>query len=382
MKKILIVFGTRPEAIKLAPVIKGLGATSGALEPVVCVTGQHRHMLEQVLKLFAIHVDYDLNIMTHDQTLFDITSRGLSGLEAVIGKVKPGLVLVQGDTTTTLAASIAAFYSKVPVGHVEAGLRTYDKYQPFPEEKNRQLTTVLADYHFAPTEWARENLLRENVHKESVWVTGNTVIDALLAVTKAQQTAERSKALAAYFRDNWNLDLDGRGTKMILVTGHRRENFGEKFESICLALKEIAERREDVKIVYPVHLNPNVQKPVNAILRGAHNVYLTSPLEYEPFIFLMNRCYLILTDSGGIQEEAPSLGKPVLVMRETTERPEGIEAGCVKVVGTDKRRIVRETVELVEKQGMYERMAKAANPYGDGHASERIIDVLLRELHR
>ncbi|MDI6891098.1 MAG: UDP-N-acetylglucosamine 2-epimerase (non-hydrolyzing) [Thermodesulfovibrionales bacterium] len=385
MKKLLIVFGTRPEAIKLAPVIKQLKAKSKELRAIVCVTAQHREMLDQVLKVFDIIPQYDLDIMTNDQDLFDITTDSLIGLEDILKREQPDMLLVQGDTTTAFIASLAAYYLKIPIAHVEAGLRTYNKYSPFPEEKNRHLLSVLADYHFSPTEWAKSNLLREGIPSEKIWVTGNTVIDALLSVSSRQKTVSSKKHWFGYFKEKWNLpvpsntdsNIDINNSKLILVTGHRRENFGQGFKNICMALKEITEKRRDVTIVYPVHLNPNVQQPVKSILNGKPNIYLIEPLEYEPFVFLVSQSYLILTDSGGIQEEAPSLGKPVLVMRNTTERPEGIEAGVVKLVGTDKDTIVNETLELLDDQSLYEKMSKAVNPYGDGRAGERIVNILL-----
>ena len=378
MKKIMLIFGTRPEAIKLAPIIQRLKAEGSKFKPIVCVTAQHREMLDQVLNLFEIEPDYDLNIMIDNQDLFDVTVKALNGLKEILKKEKPDIALVQGDTTTSFVASLAAFYLKIPVGHVEAGLRTYNKYSPFPEEKNRHLTGVLADYHFAPTEWAKNNLLKENVPKDRIWVTGNTVIDALLWVVSRQKSAGGEQYWNRYFKERWGLTLttNTNTCKLILVTGHRRESFGESFRNICLALKEIAKDRHDIKIVYPVHLNPNVQKPVRDILSDIPNIYLIGPLDYEPFVYLMEKACLILTDSGGIQEEAPSLGKPVLVMRNVTERPEGIEAGVVKLVGTDKERIVAETEILLDDKKAYEEMARASNPYGDGKAAERIVNIL------
>jgi len=380
LKKILLVFGTRPEAIKLAPVINRLKKHKSEFAVTVCVTAQHRQMLDQVLSIFRISPDYDLDIMRKNQDLFDITIKSLKGLKEVFETVRPDIVLAQGDTTTAFIAGLAAFYLKIPIGHVEAGLRTYDKYSPFPEEKNRHLLSVLADYHFAPTQLSRSNLLHEGIPGEKIWVTGNTVIDALLEVVRRQEQGSSRKVLEHYFKKQWNLTLGLTHSKLILVTGHRRENFGEGFENICKALRAIAEKKSDAVIVYPVHLNPNVQRPVKRILRGIKNIYLIEPLEYEQFVFLMNNSYLILTDSGGIQEEAPSLGKPVLVMRNTTERPEGIEAGAVKLVGTDQNNIVRGAVDLLEDSALYERMTKSINPYGDGRASERITDVLRAKL--
>ncbi|MCL0082940.1 UDP-N-acetylglucosamine 2-epimerase (non-hydrolyzing) [Thermodesulfovibrionales bacterium] len=393
MKKILIVFGTRPEAIKMAPVIQKLEAESSLLDKkrqtgqttlkaIVCVTAQHREMLDQVLKTFDIFPEYDLDIMRENQDLFDVTTSSLSGLKKILTQEKPDLVMVQGDTTTAFVAGLAAYYLKIPVAHVEAGLRTYNKYSPFPEEKNRHLLSALADYHFTPTRLAKSNLVREGVPEDRIWVTGNTVIDALLTVSSRQKTVRSKKNWVTYFKEKYNLTLSSNADtnhnhlKLILITGHRRENFGEGFKNICMALKEIAEKREDVTIVYPVHLNPNVQQPVKTILNSKHNIHLIEPLQYEQFVFLMNNSYIILTDSGGIQEEAPSLGKPVLVMRDTTERPEGIEAGTVKLVGTDKHAIINNTLELLDNPSLYDKMSKAINPYGDGKAAERIYRVL------
>jgi len=385
MKKIMLIFGTRPEAIKLAPIIQRLKAEGSKFKPIVCVTAQHREMLDQVLNLFEIEPDYDLNLMTDNQDLFDVTVKALNGLKEILKKEKPDIALVQGDTTTSFVASLAAFYLKIPIGHVEAGLRTYNKYSPFPEEKNRHLTGVLADYHFAPTEWAKNNLLKENVPKDRIWVTGNTVIDALMEVVSKQKAVSSQKYWDSYFKEKWNLTLptntDTNNYKLILVTGHRRESFGEGFRNICLALKEIA-KRPDVFIVYPVHLNPNVQKLVYEILGSNQtNIFLIDPLDYEPFIYLISKSYRILTDSGGIQEEALSLGKPVLVMRNVTERPEGIEARVVKLVGTDKERIVAETEILLDNKKAYEKIAQASNPYGDEKAAEKIVNILEEVLY-
>lgn len=383
--KIMLVFGTRPEAIKLAPVIHELKLQPSKFKPVVCVTAQHRQMLDQVLRLFEIVRDYDLDIMSDNQDLFDITKKTLEGLKAILKKEQPDIVLVQGDTTTTFMASLAAFYCKIPIGHVEGGLRTYNKYQPFPEEKNRQMTTVLADYHFAPTEWAKQNLVKEGISSDRIWVTGNTGIDALLTILRGQKSEVRRKFFEEYFKKNWNLTLSSttNNSKLILVTGHRRENFGEGFKNICLALKEIAQRNPDVTIVYPVHLNPNVQKPVfkilsskEKVLGNLRNIYLIEPLDYAPFVYLMDKSYLILTDSGGVQEEAPSLGKPALVMRNTTERPEGVESGNTKLVGTNFNKIVMEVQRLLNDKTAYEEMSSKQNSYGDGKAAERIVDIL------
>ena len=381
MKKILFVFGTRPEAIKLAPLINRLKNLKSKFIVIVCVTAQHRQMLDQVLSIFSIVPDYDLDIMRENQDLFDITIKALKGLKEVFEKAMPDIVLAQGDTTTAFVAGLAAFYLKIPVGHVEAGLRTYNKYSPFPEEKNRQLLSALADYHFAPTQWSKSNLLREGIPPENIWVTGNTVIDAFLQIARSQEPGARRETFREFFKKQYNMESETRNSKLLLVTGHRRESFGEGFEHICIALKAIAQSRKDVVIVYPVHLNPNVQRPVMRILGNLENVYLIKPLEYEKFVYLMNQSYLILTDSGGIQEEAPSLGKPVLVMRNTTERPEGIEAGVVKLVGTDQDNIINGVLDLLDDDMLYERMAKSVNPYGDGKASERIADILFSELH-
>lgn len=389
MKKVLTIFGTRPEAIKMAPVIQKLKAEGSEFEVQVCVTAQHRQMLDQVLDIFEIMPDYDLNIMRNDQSLFDITTKGLTGIGKVLEKEKPDMVLVQGDTTTTFVGGLAAFYLEIPVGHIEAGLRTNDKHQPFPEEINRRLTSQIAELHFPPTEIAKQNLLAEGISKDKIFVTGNTVIDALMAIVSKQKSVSGQKYWTSYFKDRWNLalpsDSSTNNCKLILVTGHRRENFGRGFENICYALKEIAEKDDSVVIVYPVHLNPNVQKPVCKILgsnstglKNSRNIHLIDPLDYEPFVYLMNRSYLILTDSGGVQEEAPSLGIPVLVMRNVTERPEGTEAGMARLVGTDKDRIVRETQRLLNDSEAYAKMANASNPYGDGKAAEKIVNILKR----
>jgi len=379
-KKVLAVLGTRPEAIKLAPVIKRLKAQKSRFTTVVCATAQHRHMLDQVLSIFKISPDYDLNIMKANQDLFDITQKALKGLKHVLETVQPDIILVQGDTTTAFIAGLAAFYLKIPAGHVEAGLRTYNKHSPFPEEINRHLLSVLADYHFAPTEWSRSNLLKEGIPENRIWVTGNTVIDALMEVARGQGAGGRKRFFEESFRKKYNLELSTKNLKLILVTGHRRENFGEGFENICNALRKIAEQRKDVEVVYPVHLNPNVQRPVKRILGKIRNVHLIEPLGYEEFVFLMNSSFLILTDSGGIQEEAPSLGKPVLVMRNTTERPEGIEAGVVKLVGTGEKDIIDGALELLEDKNAYRKMSRSANPYGDGRASKKITDILFSVL--
>ena len=368
--KVLTVFGTRPEAIKMAPLVHAL-TKDPHFEAKVCVTAQHREMLDQVLKLFSIVPEYDLNIMQPGQGLTEITCRILEGLKPVLESFKPDVVLVHGDTTTTMAASLAAFYQRIPVGHVEAGLRTGDLSSPWPEEGNRTLTGHLATYHFAPTETSRQNLLRENIADNRITVTGNTVIDALFWVRDRVLSDE-----ALHNELTQRYPFLANGKKMILVTGHRRESFGRGFEQICHALAEIAANNPDVQIVYPVHLNPNVSEPVKRILGHVENVILIEPQDYLPFVWLMNRAWLILTDSGGIQEEAPSLGKPVLVMREMTERPEAVSAGTVCLVGTDSQRIVNEVTRLLQDESAYQAMSRAHNPYGDGHACHRILSAL------
>nr|WP_293267668.1 UDP-N-acetylglucosamine 2-epimerase (non-hydrolyzing) [Neptunomonas sp.] len=372
MKKILTVFGTRPEAIKMAPLVKALAQESGdQIDSRVCVTAQHREMLDQVLELFEIKPDYDLNIMKPGQDLFDVTTRILLGIREVLREFKPDVVLVHGDTSTTFSTALAAFYEQIPVGHVEAGLRTGNIYSPWPEEANRKLTATLTKWHFAPTQLSYQNLLDEKVPAEYLSITGNTVIDALhWVVDKIATDSSLESTLSSRFPF-----LD-ESKKLILVTGHRRESFGGGFERICEALADIAKRYPESQIVYPVHLNPNVQEPVNRLLKGVDNIYLIDPQDYLPFVYLMNRSYLILTDSGGIQEEAPSLGKPVLVMRDNTERPEAVDAGTVELVGTDYERIVAGVVELMESQEKYDSMARAINPYGDGTACKKIVDAL------
>ncbi|QYJ74038.1 non-hydrolyzing UDP-N-acetylglucosamine 2-epimerase [Shewanella sp. FJAT-52076] len=368
--KVMLVFGTRPEAIKMAPLAKKLEQTEGVIAKV-CVTAQHRQMLDQVLGLFQISPDYDLDIMSPGQGLTEITSRILTGLKPVLEQEKPDMVLVHGDTSTTLAASLAAFYQQIPVGHVEAGLRTGNLYSPWPEEANRKLTGVLAARHFAPTDTSRQNLLAEGVSDNTIVVTGNTVIDALLWVRdKIAGDNELNSTLAAQFP--WR-DIS---KPLVLITGHRRESFGGGFEQICSAIAQSATRHPNVQYVYPMHLNPQVREPVNRLLAGIDNVVLIEPLDYLPFVYLMNESHIILTDSGGIQEEAPSLGKPVLVMRDTTERPEAVAAGTVKLVGTDTSRIVDELETLLTDSEAYCAMARAHNPYGDGKACERIVKSL------
>jgi len=367
--KVLIVFGTRPEAIKMAPVVHVL---SNKLDVKVCVTAQHREMLDQVLDLFEIIPNYDLNIMKPGQDLFDVTSDVLLKIKKVLQSESPDVVLVHGDTTTSMAVAMAAFYLKIPIGHVEAGLRTNNINSPFPEEFNRQLTSRIATFHFAPTEVARQNLLDEKVQDEDIYITGNTVIDALLSIVKKARNANFSSSVlkGASF-------LNKNNSRIVLVTGHRRENFGQGFEEICQALYNVAIENPNVNIVYPVHLNPNVREPVNRILSNVDNVFLIEPMEYLEFVKLMDLSYLILTDSGGIQEEAPSLGKPVLVMRDTTERPEALEAGTVKLVGTNKEVIVKMVKKLLNDKKFYEQMSRSYNPYGNGNASNMICNVLM-----
>lgn len=373
IKRVLLVFGTRPEAIKMAPLVQELKKRS-SIESRVCVTAQHREMLDQVLEIFDIKPDYDLNVMRPGQELLDVTSSILLGLKGVFDDFAPDLVLVHGDTTTTASASLAAFYSKIRVGHVEAGLRTGNIYSPWPEEANRSLTAVLASYHFAPTIESQNNLLKEHKDRDSIIVTGNTVIDALLlTLKKIENSLDLKNSVIESLNSEYRLKSDRR---FILVTGHRRENFGEGFINICRALKSVAQNNQDIDIVYPVHLNPLVQKPVKEILSDSSNVYLINPLEYLNFVYLMSRAYFIITDSGGVQEEAPSLGKPVLVMRDTTERPEAIEAGTVKLVGTSQERIIQEAQRLLDDADEYTKMSKAHNPYGDGKACERIVNFI------
>jgi len=374
--KILSVFGTRPEAVKMAPIVRLLKRTPG-IETRVCVTAQHRQMLDQVMELFQIKPDYDLNLMRDNQSLAEISASIFTHLDPVLADFKPDWVLAVGDTTTVVTTSLLAFYRRIKFGHVEAGLRTHNKWHPFPEEINRRLATVTADLHFAPTEWSKGNLLREGVDEKKILVTGNSVIDALNFVTK-QAEPDKITALLKQL----GLAAGGPETKrLILVTAHRRENFGEPLENICRAVKEIA-LRSDVEVVYPVHLNPNVQEPVNRILKDVPRITLLPPLDYLPLVHLMKHAKLILTDSGGLQEEAPSLGIPVLVLREVTERPEGIQAGALKLVGTETSHIVQEAMWLLDNPSAYVEMAKASNPYGDGHAAQRIVQGLLRSERR
>lgn len=373
MKKILIVFGTRPEAIKMAPLVKAF-KNNNNFDTRVCVTAQHRQMLDQVLDIFEIVPEYDLNIMKAGQDLYDITANVLVGIRDVLTDFAPDVVFVHGDTSTTFSTSLAAYYAKVKVGHIEAGLRTYDIYSPWPEEGNRQLTGVLANYHFAPTAQSQQNLLKEGKDKNNIFVTGNTVIDALMYVVhRIDNQPELKQKIRAKISAQYPLETQ---RKVILVTGHRRENFGQGFINICEGLKQIALNNPEIDIVYPVHLNPNVQRPVNEILSNIANIYLIDPLQYEEFIYLMSQAYFIITDSGGIQEEAPSLGKPVLVMRDTTERPEAVAAGTVKLVGCDQAVLVREAEKLLNDQNEYEMMSRAHNPYGDGKACERVVQLM------
>lgn len=370
MIKVLTVFGTRPEAIKMAPLALKLAATEG-IEAKVCVTAQHREMLDQVLDLFALTPDFDLNIMRPGQDLTSVTTAILQGLKPVLAEFKPNIVLVHGDTATTFATSLASYYQQIPVGHVEAGLRTGNIYSPWPEEANRKLTGAIAHYHFAPTQNSQQNLLNEGINLDDIYITGNTVIDALLDVSEKLKT---DSALQTQMQQRFDY-LDAN-KKLILVTGHRRESFGGGFERICEALAQTAKAHPDTQILYPVHLNPNVQEPVNRLLSGIDNIKLIEPQDYLPFVYLMNQAHIILTDSGGIQEEAPSLGKPVLVMRDTTERPEAVDAGTVLLVGTDVNKITQNLTRLLTDQQAYDTMSYAHNPYGDGQACNRIISTL------
>ena len=372
MQEIMPVIGTRPEAIKLAPVIKELERYPKEFDVVVVTTAQHRQMLDQVLRLFKITPSYDLDIMEDNQTLPGITARILKKFAPIVRKEKPDWLLIQGDTTTTFISALIGFYYKIMIGHIEAGLRTHNKYRPFPEEINRRLTGVLTDFHFAPTERAKRNLFSEGIPEENIFVTGNTVIDALLITL---EKLKKDKSMLQHLNSQFSF-LNSKSTKLILVTAHRRENFGKPLKNICLAIKEIVKNNPDVEVIYPVHLNPNVQEPVNRILKGNERVHLINPLDYQSFVWLMEKSYLILTDSGGIQEEAPSLGKPVLVLREVTERPEAVEAGTVKVVGLNKNRIIKEAQRLLDDETLYEKMSKATNPYGDGKAARKIVEVL------
>ncbi|MDE7128929.1 MAG: UDP-N-acetylglucosamine 2-epimerase (non-hydrolyzing) [Alistipes sp.] len=383
MKTVMSVFGTRPEAIKMAPLVKELARYPDRFRSVVCVTGQHRQMLDQVLHIFDIVPDYDLDIMQQGQDLYDVTSRVLLGMRRALRECRPDIVLVHGDTTTSTAAALAAFYEQIPVGHVEAGLRTHDIYSPWPEEMNRQITGRIASLHFAPTQLSRENLLSEGIAEQRIVVTGNTVIDALyMVVDKIKRDAELNRSLESVLRDaGYDVDRLVGGRRLVLITGHRRENFGDGFLHMCQAIKDLSQRyREGVDFVYPMHLNPNVRQPIHKIfgedLTNLNNMFFIEPLEYLSFVCLMERADIVVTDSGGIQEEAPGLGKPVLVMRDTTERPEALSAGTVHLVGTDYGRIMEEVSQLLDDRAAYECMSKAVNPYGDGKASERIVETL------
>ena len=379
MKKIMLVFGTRPEAIKMAPLVKEFQKYPEQFQTIVCVTGQHREMLDQVLHIFEIEPDYDLNIVKQGQDLYDVTARVLTGMREVLKETKPDVVLVHGDTTTSTAAALAAFYQQIPVGHVEAGLRTHNIYSPWPEEMNRQITGRIAAYHFAPTPLSRQNLLAEGIRDEKITITGNTVIDALYMVVeriKNDKTLEFGLN-CSLIKAGYDVDRLNDGKKLVLITGHRRENFGDGFINMCQAIKTLSEKYPDVDFVYPMHLNPNVRKPIHEVfgedLSNLKNMFFIEPLEYLSFVYLMEKSTIVLTDSGGIQEEAPGLGKPVLVMRNTTERPEALEAGTVKLVGTDFNRIVEEVSRLLEDQSYYGIMSEAVNPYGDGLACRQII---------
>ena len=383
MKKVMLVFGTRPEAIKMAPLVKEFQKQPKRVETVVCVTGQHREMLDQVLKIFDIKPDYDLNIMKQGQDLYDVTARVLTGMRDVLKEVKPDVVLVHGDTTTSTAAALAAFYQQIPVGHVEAGLRTHNIYSPWPEEMNRLLTGRLATYHFSPTPLSRNNLIKESVDDRNIIITGNTVIDALYCVVdKIKNNKELDNELEDILsKAGYDVNRLNNGKKLVLITGHRRENFGDGFINMCTAIKDLTVKYPDLDFVYPMHLNPNVRKPIHEVfgenLSGLKNMFFIEPLEYLSFVYLMEKSSIVLTDSGGIQEEAPGLGKPVLVMRDTTERPEALDAGTVKLVGTDYNKIVNEVSSLIDDKAAYEKMSKAVNPYGDGLACGRIVNALL-----
>ena len=383
MKIVMLVFGTRPEAIKMAPLVKEFQKQPKRVETVVCVTGQHREMLDQVLKIFDIKPDYDLNIMKQGQDLYDVTARVLTGMRDVLKEVKPDVVLVHGDTTTSTAAALAAFYQQIPVGHVEAGLRTHNIYSPWPEEMNRLLTGRLATYHFSPTPLSRNNLIKESVDDRNIIITGNTVIDALYwVVDKIKNNKELDNELEDILsKAGYDVNRLNNGKKLVLITGHRRENFGDGFINMCTAIKDLTVKYPDLDFVYPMHLNPNVRKPIHEVfgenLSGLKNMFFIEPLEYLSFVYLMEKSSIVLTDSGGIQEEAPGLGKPVLVMRDTTERPEALDAGTVKLVGTDYNKIVNEVSSLIDDKAAYEKMSKAVNPYGDGLACGRIVNALL-----
>lgn len=383
MKKVMLVFGTRPEAIKMAPLVKEFHKNKIKFEIIVCVTGQHREMLDQVLSIFDIKPDYDLDIMKQGQDLYDITSRVLIGMRDVLKECKPDVVLVHGDTTTSTATALAAFYQQIPVGHVEAGLRTHNTYSPWPEEMNRQITSRIAEYNFAPTPLSRENLLKENVSEDKIIVTGNTVVDALYWVVENIKNNKliNEKLKSIISKSGYNTERLENEKKLVLITGHRRENFGDGFINICSAIRDLKNKYQEVDFIYPMHLNPNVRKPIHEVfgedLSNLGNMFFIEPLEYLSFIFLMEKSTIVLTDSGGIQEEAPSLGKPVLVMRDTTERPEALTAGTVKLVGTSYDKIISEVSTLLDNTAAYEKMSKAVNPYGDGLACTRIVNALV-----
>lgn len=377
VKKVMLVFGTRPEAIKMAPLVHRLKSQPNAFDVTVCVTAQHREMLDQVLRMFGIRPEIDLDLMRPGQELSDITANILQRMKMVLANKKPDLLLVHGDTTTTLAAAMAGFYADVQVGHVEAGLRTYDMQAPFPEEFNRQVTSKIAKWHFAPTEQSRRNLILEGVHDRSIVVTGNTVIDALhWTLARIQSDSGRADRLDAFISQF--LSFDWKKDRFVLITGHRRENFGVGIRQICEALKDLAHQFGDLQFVYPLHMNPNIREPVGNLLMDVPNIHLIEPLDYEPFIYLLKHSYLVLTDSGGVQEEAPSLGKPVLVMRDVTERPEAVASGTVELVGTNRRKIVNGVSKLIEDEAKHKKMSRSQNPYGDGNACDRIAQTLLR----
>lgn len=382
MKTVMLVFGTRPEAIKMAPLVKEFQKYPNDFRTIVCVTGQHREMLDQVLKIFEITPDYDLNIMKQGQDLYDVTARVLTGMRDVLKEITPDVILVHGDTTTSTAAALSAFYQQIPVGHVEAGLRTHNIYSPWPEEMNRQITGRIATYHFAPTPLSRENLLKEAVEETKITITGNTVIDALyMVVNKMKKSSTLNEELSTILKNaGYDTTRLGNGKKLVLITGHRRENFGDGFINICTAIKDLTQKYPDVDFVYPMHLNPNVRKPIHEVfgedLSDLGNMFFIEPLEYLSFVYLMEKSTIVLTDSGGIQEEAPGLGKPVLVMRDTTERPEALSAGTVKLVGTNYDKIFGEVSTLLDDSKAYEKMSQAVNPYGDGLACSRIVNAL------
>ncbi|MBR5399875.1 MAG: UDP-N-acetylglucosamine 2-epimerase (non-hydrolyzing) [Bacteroidales bacterium] len=382
MKRVMLVFGTRPEAIKMCPLVKEFQKHQDMFETIVCVTGQHREMLDQVLKIFEVSPDFDLNIMKQGQDLYDVTSRVLTGMRDVLNQTHPDIVLVHGDTTTSTASALAAFYQQIPVGHVEAGLRTHNIYSPWPEEMNRQITGRIATFNFAPTPLSRQNLLNEGVEDKKITVTGNTVIDALQqVVTRIQGNTELREELDKKLKlCGYDVNRLSNGKKLVLITGHRRENFGEGFINMCTAIKDLTKKYQDVDFVYPMHLNPNVRKPIHQVfgqdLNDLGNMFFIEPLEYLEFVYMMSKSYIVLTDSGGIQEEAPGLGKPVLVMRDTTERPEALDAGTVKLVGTDYCKILNEVSDLIDNKISYDKMSHAVNPYGDGKACGRIVTSL------